>query len=325
MSFKYFGLILLGCSLTACVSTKKFNASQAALHLCKKENDSLQADVIHSQYEKMNSLERADEASALNAMLTKDSIMCHTQLEKANKELQDLKIEYNKLVEEKKILINNSSARSEKLSEDLLQKQNLLEEKERMLENKELSNTALTNELRLRMNRVKELEHILQTKDSSTIALKNRISAALQSFDNSELTVTRKNGKVYVSIADKLLFKPGSTMVDNAGKEALKKLAEVLEKNADINITVEGHTDNTKFNHETYPKNNWDLSVLRATTIVKILQSQNIDASRIIASGRAEYSPLVENTSKENKAQNRRTEIILTPKLDELIKILETN
>jgi chemotaxis protein MotB len=198
-----------------------------------------------------------------------------------------------------------------------------LETKQTELENKELSNTALTNELKLRMNRVKELESVLNSKDSAVNNLKKKIAKALEGYDKSELTVERKNGKVYVSMAEQLLFKSGSTAVDSKGMGALKKLAEVLNKNADINITVEGHTDNAAFKHEDFPKDNWDLSVLRATTIVKILTDNKVEPKHIAASGHGEFFPVADNKTKSGKSLNRRTEIILTPKLDELLKIME--
>lgn len=173
------------------------------------------------------------------------------------------------------------------------------------------------------MYRVNELEHVLNSKDSIMNNLKKKIAEALEGFSTSDLTIERKNGKVYVSMADKLLFKSGSAEVDVKGKEALKKLAEVLARNKDIQVMVEGHTDNDKLAHDTYPKNNWDLSVLRATAIVKIITDNKVEANRVIAAGRGEYFPVADNAQKEGRAKNRRTEIILTPKLDELVKIID--
>jgi chemotaxis protein MotB len=311
--------------LNGCVTNKKFKTQTNDLINCRSENKELENSVLNSQHEKMNALEMVDETNLKIALLEKDSIATHTLLASNNKLLAELQDANAKLLAEKNELINNSSSKNQQLSGDLLQKQTELESKQRELENKELSNSALTNELRVRMQKVKELESILNAKDSATLGLKKRIADALQSFDNSELTVERKNGKVYVSLSEKLLFKPGSTAVDPKGKDALKKLAEVLNKNLDIFIAVEGHTDNAPFSHENYPKDNWDLSVLRATTIVKILESNDVDPKRITASGHGAFYPITENNSKANKSANRRTEIILTPRLDELIKVLESN
>ena len=145
-------------------------------------------------------------------------------------------------------------------------------------------------------------------------------------FNEDDLKVEVRNGKVYVSLAEQLLFKSGSIQVDQKGVNALKQLAGAIKSNPDINIMVEGHTDNVQFTRKVqYMSDNWDLSVLRATSIVRILTEGGVSATSITASGKGESSPLVANDSPENKAKNRRTEIILTPKLDELFKLLESN
>jgi len=140
------------------------------------------------------------------------------------------------------------------------------------------------------------------------------------------LAVEMKNGKVYVSLDEQLLFKSGSTNVDPKGVSAIKKLAEVLAVNPDINIMVEGHTDDVPYISSSTVKDNWDLSVKRATAIVRILMSNTkIDGNRIIAAGRSKYHPVINSKAPDARKKNRRTEIILTPKLDELFKILEAN
>ena len=145
-------------------------------------------------------------------------------------------------------------------------------------------------------------------------------------FENDDLSVKIQNGKVYVSLEEKLLFKSGSTTVDPKGIDALKKLAHVLEQNNDINVTIEGHTDNVPFKSGSDIKDNWDLSVQRATSIIRIiLEYSKVDPKQLTASGKGEFFPLVQNTTAALRAKNRRTEIILMPKLDELFKILESN
>ena len=156
--------------------------------------------------------------------------------------------------------------------------------------------------------------------------MKEKIKQALQGFDGSGLTVFEKNGKVYVSMEEKLLFASGSFQIDQRGQEALKKLAGVLAMDPDINISIEGHTDNVPYKSASTAqiKDNWDLSVMRATTVVKtLLASGNIDPQRLTACGKGEYVPLDQADTKEARAKNRRTEIILTPKLDALFEILE--
>lgn len=174
--------------------------------------------------------------------------------------------------------------------------------------------------------RVMELEQILHSKDSAVMALKNKITDALLGFENKGLTIHQRNGKVYVTMENKLLFNSGKWNVDPKGKDALGKIAKVMEQNKDINIVVEGHTDNDPMNGTGDIKDNWDLSVKRATTIVKILlASSNIEETRISASGRGPFMPIDPANTSEARAKNRRTEIILTPKLDELFQLLEGN
>ncbi|HAA20832.1 MAG TPA: hypothetical protein DCP28_19505, partial [Cytophagales bacterium] len=180
--------------------------------------------------------------------------------------------------------------------------------------------------LRQREARVSELEQVIADKEAATDALRQKVSQALLSFAESDLTVEVRNGKVYVSLSEDLLFQSGSASVDPKGVDALRKLAGVLLDNQDISITVEGHTDDVPLGRSsTYLKDNWDLSVLRATSIVRILTNAGVPPSNVIASGRGEFIPVASNETPEGRANNRRTEIILTPKLDELFSILESN
>jgi len=183
-------------------------------------------------------------------------------------------------------------------------------------------NNASTSAQSRLSSELQKLQDLLARKDSAVNALKGRIQKALLGFDKSDLTVTIKNGKIYVSLAEKLLFKTGSTAVDPKGVNALKKLAAVLEKDSSINIMIEGHTDNVPLKGSGNMKDNWDLSVLRATSIVRILTSYAVQPARITASGRSEYNPVASNEHAAGRALNRRTDIILTPNLDELYKIL---
>jgi chemotaxis protein MotB len=183
----------------------------------------------------------------------------------------------------------------------------------------------LRKELEKTVARVRVLENELSRKDSAVKALKDEIAKALAGFDELDIKVEYRNGKVYVSLAEKLLFKSGSTSVDPKGQEALLKLAAALNKKPDVTVTVEGHTDNKPMNGEKI-KDNWDLSVLRATSIVRIMtEDGKMSAKRVTASGRAANAPIADNESAEGRAKNRRTEIILTPKLDKIFEILNNN
>jgi chemotaxis protein MotB len=174
----------------------------------------------------------------------------------------------------------------------------------------------------LKEKKIHELQEILSRKDSAVNDLRTVITDALIGFDDEDLTVNVKGGKVYVSLSEQLLFKSGSSKVDPKGSEAIEKLAGVLKNNKEIQVLIEGHTDNVPLSGKGDIKDNWDLSVKRATSIVRILQNNKIDAKRIVASGRGEFMPVASNDSPDGRSKNRRTEIILSPKLDEVFKIL---
>ncbi len=177
-------------------------------------------------------------------------------------------------------------------------------------------------ELMERERTLDEMRRLLARKDSITANLNNILRSALFGFTSDELSIDIKDGKVYVSMSDKLLFKSGSADVESKGKDAIKVLAEVLSKNNDIDILVEGHTDNVPIKTAVF-KDNWDLSVGRATSIVRLLTSTyKIHPKRITASGRGEFYPKESNDTEAGRAKNRRTEIILSPKLDEIMKII---
>jgi len=222
---------------------------------------------------------------------------------------KDLTTQYSDLQERYKNLSYLSTTTTDKLSKDLAAKSNELDTKEKLLSDREKT--------------LYEMRKIIARQDSLTSSLNNILRNALLGFNSDELSVEIKNGKVYVSLSDKLLFKSGSSAVEDKGKEALKLLAGVLDKNLDIDILVEGHTDNVPIKTPVY-KDNWDLSVARATSIVRILTTDyKIAPTRLTASGKGEYFPKADNDTAEGKAKNRRTEIILSPKLDELMKLLK--
>jgi len=181
-------------------------------------------------------------------------------------------------------------------------------------------------ELEDRNARLIELQDVLAQKEQAVKDLRDKVMRALVGFTDDGLTVHEKNGKVYVSMDEKLLFKTGRWDVDPNGQRALRDLSKLLAENPDINIMVEGHTDDVPMRGAGDVKDNWDLSVMRATAVTKILtQNPQLDPERIIAAGRSEYVPLVPEKTPEARQMNRRTEIILTPKLDELLEILESN
>ena len=169
--------------------------------------------------------------------------------------------------------------------------------------------------------RLKDLQELIQGQKDVMNKLKKTIADALVNFKPDELTVSIKDGKIYVSLQEKLLFKSGSDIVDPKGKEALKSVADVLNKNTDISVLIEGHTDSIPI-HGRFA-DNWALSAARATSIVRILtDAYFVDAHRVTAAGRGEYYPITSNSTPEGRSKNRRTEIILAPNLNELFKLL---
>jgi chemotaxis protein MotB len=181
----------------------------------------------------------------------------------------------------------------------------------------------LVDDLQKREARLKEVEDILRKRDQATNALKEKLQKALLGFQQSGLSVEIRNGKVYVSLTDKLLFSSGSIIIDDKGKQALTELAKVLKTQPDINIAVEGHTDNQKVVNLGQIKDNWDLSVLRSTSVVRYLTDlQKIDSKRVTATGKGEFQPIVTGNTPEDRSRNRRIEIVLSPKLDELYNLI---
>ncbi len=218
------------------------------------------------------------------------------------KELRDLNRKYASLRK-------SSNLTTTQLRKQLNEREKELQRKEQLLADREAV--------------VKRLKEAIARKDNLLKNLLGKVRNALKNFDPDELTVTSKNGKIYVSLAEKLLFKSGRTDVDRKGKKALGKLAEVLNKNQDIDIQIEGHTDSIPITTARF-RDNWDLSVLRATSIVRILvKDYDVDPKTVTPAGRGETTPVASNKRKEGRAKNRRIEIVLSPKLDELFKLLD--
>jgi len=182
----------------------------------------------------------------------------------------------------------------------------------------------LSSDLKKREQRLKEVEEILRKRDEATNQLKEKLQQALLGFAKNGLTVEIRNGKVYVSLMDKLLFTSGSIIIDEKGKQALSQLADVLKQQPEINIAVEGHTDSQKITNLGQIKDNWDLSVLRSTSVVRYLtEVSKVEAVRMTATGKGEFQPLGPNTTAESRSKNRRIEIVLSPKLDELYDLIK--
>lgn len=309
------GLLLLICFLSACVPAKKLEDAQAINNKLTAENTDLKQQLTDTQGDVKMLTEKINELNDQVRKLAADTAFNGEKYRKAeqlNKEVNDL---YEQAIQQNQLLLSKSSTEKLALNDSLKKKQQDLFRKEKALD-------SLQQNLASREKKLSELQSLLNQKDSAAAALKSQLSKALLGFEKSDLSVEQRNGKVYVSMAEKLLFKSGSTAVDPKGVDALKKLAAVLKQNPNLTIEIEGHTDNVPLAGTGMMKDNWDLSVLRATSIIRILTDSGVDPKQITASGRGEYFPVASNDSPEGKAKNRRTEIILSPRLDELMKLL---
>ncbi len=257
-----------------------------------------------------------DSIHLLNLAFNKDTTERGIRYRELDSSYRALNQKYNDLAEKHRGLQNNYNEMNDKYTELIRSSLNRTEQLNLALKEK-------GEQLLAREKRLAELEVLIRRQDSITNALNNIIKKALLSFNSDEITVEMKNGKVYVSMTDKLLFRSGSADVEDKGKDAIKKLSEVLNKNTDVSIMIEGHTDNIPIKTAQF-QDNWDLSVGRAINIVRLLdETYKVDAKRLTAAGRGEYMPKASNDTPEGRAKNRRTEIILTPKLDELYKLIE--
>ena len=243
-----------------------------------------------------------------NAGLKSDTAEMTGTIKDLTGQLNQLTARHEELQKKYAGLIDENISQSDQFNRMLKAKSDELNNKEALLSEREKT--------------LVEMQKIIAKQDSITRQLNSALRNALLGFASDELSIEIKNGKVYVSMSDKLLFKSGSAAVETKGVEALKVLGDVLNKNPDIDILVEGHTDNVPIRTSVY-RDNWDLSVARATSIVRILTSDyKVIPTRLTASGKGEYYPRAGNETTEGRAINRRTEIILSPKLEEIMQLI---
>jgi len=329
----YITIISFSITLFSCVPQRKLEEEQARRANCENELATLKNSYQGCDTKLTETIKKLEDSSKDVVGLQRDTSIIGTNLRNLTSKYDKLNNVNDQLLEKYNRLLEGNLADTKKLSgelqvtqEQLLKKQDELKQLETALNNQKRDLENLTAELKKREHRVAELEGVLRKKDEAVNELKKKVSDALLGFEGKGLSVTQKNGKVYVSMEENLLFASGSTTVEAKGVEALKKVAKVLEQNADINVLIEGHTDDVPMNGKGDIKDNWDLSVMRATSIVKIMTKySSIDPKRLTAAGRGEYSPLDPSKNADARKKNRRTEIILTPKLDELFKVLESN
>ena len=326
-------LFLIALLFSSCVSLKKYQEMEKNYASCSDERVTLIKKSEDCSTKLNETTAAADLLKKRNDILVTDSIRNGYKLREITKKYNDLSENYDTLLNNNLKQIKGNKYETQKLISELEKTKETLQKKEDDLEKleKELNGKlANLNDLQTKLDekqqRLNELQSILNKKDSVVKALKNKVSEALLGYENKGLTIKQKNGKVYVSMDESLLFASGKYEVTPKGIDALKKLAKVLETNAEINVVVEGHTDNVPYKGTDQILDNWDLSVKRATTVLRILlNNSKIDPVRITAAGRSEFSPVDKANTPDARSKNRRTEIILTPKLDELFKIIESN
>ncbi len=295
--------------LASCVSKKVYNDLESKYADLKKENRGLQ-----SQIDSLGNMKAQAETENVNlqdeiAKLTAERDKIKSDLAASDKSMKTLQASY------KALEVNSDEAlqANMKKNRDLLAQ---LEAKEKALADEQARLDASSK-------RLNELENMMAAKDASMKKLKETLSNALNSFEGKGLTVQMKNGKVYVSMENKLLFGSGSWAVGTEGKRAVIEVGKVLAANPDISVLIEGHTDNVEYAGSGPIADNWDLSTKRATAIVTLLtENKGINPQNLTAAGRSEYAPIASNASADGKSKNRRIEIILTPKLDEISKML---
>jgi len=303
------GLLIVALS-TSCVSKKIYNDLESKYADLKKENRSIadeNADLLKSK-----------------SQLELDQEALNKELAKVKSEREKLQADYAALNKKMDVLKDYYTALEKNSSESL--KANMAKNRE-LLEQLGAKEKALVLEqeqLNKNNQRLQELEALIAAKEESMRKLKETLSKALNSFEGKGLTVEQKNGKVYVSMENKLLFKSGSWAVGTEGKTAVVEVGKVLGDNPDISVLIEGHTDDDPFGGSGPIADNWDLSTKRATAIVAILsENKSVNKQNLTAAGRGEFSPLASNATAEGKAKNRRIEIILTPRLDEIAEMLK--
>jgi chemotaxis protein MotB len=308
-------LLVVTITLNSCVSKKVYQELETKFNNLRSSNAAL--------------LQDKDDLLASKKTLEADLKKLQGEFNDLTNKKNSLDIEYVALQNKYKNLEESfnvlSTQSSQKLAEQSKKNQELLAEleaKEKKLAIESSRLEKLQNELNQRSEQIDELQGLIDAKEAQMQQLKNAISSALHNFEGKGLTVVHKNGKIYVSMENKLLFNSGSWAVGSEGKNAVEQLANVLAKNADINVLIEGHTDDVPYTGTTLI-DNWDLSVKRATAIVRILENKGVNPTQITAAGRSEFLPIDSNKTTEGKAKNRRIEIILAPNLDQISKLLK--
>ncbi|REJ83001.1 MAG: flagellar motor protein MotB [Bacteroidetes bacterium] len=319
--------------LNACVPARQFEDLQKKEKSCQEQNKLLRSDNEQLNIRNTELASQVEELRKNVTELSRDTSEQGRSYRRLNDLYGELTKSYDKLLaNNEKLLAGNTEetrrliSQLSQIREELQAKEDKIKKDSLALHDRESRVNELQSSLKEKEQKVKELQDILNKGDSTVNALRKVVSDALLGFQGNGLSVNVKDGRVYVSMEERLLFASGSTVIEKKGEEALRELGRVLEKNKEINILVEGHTDNVPISGtlSSGAKDNWELSVLRATSVVKIiLNSGSIDPTRLTATGRGQFMPVDPANTADARRKNRRTEIILSPKLDELMKTLE--
>lgn len=315
MSYKHiFTAIFSALILSSCVSSKVHKDLQSQYDSLESRNQNLQNELRDTRSKLEKDLSNLQEE---HNRLKAERDQLQQALKTSETNLESLTSSYDALAANSSSAIAENSRRNRELLAELEEKGKALRAEQQRLE-------KLQKDLAARSSRIDELEGLIAAKDAKMNALKTAVSNALTNFEGKGLTVEQRNGKVYVSMENKLLFSSGSWAVNTEGRKAVQQLGQVLAQNPDIAVLIEGHTDNVPYGGTGQLTDNWDLSTKRATSIVQILrENPGIDPSNLTAAGRGEFAPVASNQTVEGKAKNRRIEVILTPKLDEINELLK--
>ena len=307
-------------TLTGCVTMKQFEELQASCEEIDKENTELRLNSQDSEIELTELKGQIATLQEAREILAADTARMGRFVSEAEDELSRLRELNDALTDQNGGRLAALNEENRALLEDVGRIRTELQTREDALLALEADLAQRSADLEARSARVEELESLLEAREKAAEVLRKRLQSALLGFEGNGLTVEQRDGKVYVSLEAQLLFASGSAIVDDGGREILKKLGDVIATQSDLEIIIEGHTDTDKLTSTTIPRNNWELSVLRSTAVLDIIMAQpGVDPSVLTASGRGEYHPV----DPEDKAKNRRIEVILAPNLDALFDILD--
>lgn len=318
--------VFVAVQFNSCVTKQKYNELQNQYKKCQDELTFANSENVDYSNAKKQLTAEVDALSTQVEQLKNDTLSLARRLRQSERDLAKATRDYDDLLKDFSDLNVNNQNQVNALLGNIDKYKDELDAKEKTLNAQRDSLNEVMAMLAAKEARINEMQEILNQKDAEVKALKDKVSAALKGFEGSGLKVTEKDGKVYVSMEDKLLFASGSWTINEQGLNAIRNLAKVLENETDISVLIEGHTDNIAYRGNGQVKDNWDLSVMRATAVVKaLLQNGNINPVRLSASGRSEYLPIDTDNTPEARAKNRRTEIILTPNLDQLFQLIQNN